>query len=181
VSERAWLCEFARDDGFGGFVRLEVREAVVWYWAYLANVPGIDGVIAVRDHEIPLPRQGLEIRAEGLWAELVCEQPGEHWTIAMEAFGVRLDEDAFDDEIGDRIAVGLDIEWELGDIVHGDVLVGRERNPLEAWGRFVQRHELLDEPHDGPVVARVVVPGWVERTLVRTADGLRWAQRVTTG
>ena len=33
----------------------------------------------------------LEIRTEGLWAELLCETPGEHWTLGLEAFGVRLD------------------------------------------------------------------------------------------
>src|SRR5262249_8695024 len=74
----ALLCEFARDDGFAGFVRLDVREDVAWYWTYLVGVPRYDGVIVVRDHEVPPPRSGLEVRAEGLWAELWCETPGEH-------------------------------------------------------------------------------------------------------
>jgi hypothetical protein len=177
----AWLCEFARADGFAGFVRLDVRDTVAWYWTYLVGVPNVDGVIAVRDHDVPPPRSDrLEIRAEGLWAELWCEQPNEHWTIGMEAFGLRLDEPG-SDEVGERVPVGLDIEWELGNIVHGEVLVARDRIALEAWGRFVEHHELTDEIVDGPVVAQVLVPGVVERTLVRAADGLRWAQRVTTG
>jgi hypothetical protein len=176
----AWLCEFACDDGFGGFLRLDVRPTIAWYWTYLVNVPGVDGVIAVRDHEVPPPRTDrLEIRAEGLWAELWCEQPGEHWTFGMEAFGLRLEGDDVRDEIGERVPVGLDLEWELGDVVHGDVLVGRDRFAVDARGRFVEGHELIDEPLDGPVVARVPVAGLVERTLVRTGDGLRWAQHVT--
>src|SRR5262249_11314355 len=82
-----YSCDFARSDGFAGFTRLELREheGVAWYWTYLVGVPGVEGIIAVRDHEVPLPRQRLEIRTDGLWAELVCETPGEHWTFGLEA------------------------------------------------------------------------------------------------
>ena len=82
-------------------------------------MPDVDGVVVVRDHEVPLAaRRRLEIRAEGLWAELWCETPGEHWTFGLEAFGVRLDASRGrgrpGGEIGERVAVGLDIEWEVG-------------------------------------------------------------------
>ena len=194
----SYQLDFARYDGFAGFVRLELREAdkIAWYWTYLVGVPGVDGIVVVRDHEVPLPRQGLEIRADGLWAELWCESPGEHWTFGLEAFGVRLDtlEEALraGGEIGERLAVGLDLEWEAGEErsvestqgrVHGDVLVGRERWTVDAWGRFVEGGELRDEPVEGAVVARVIVPvaadAVCERTLVRETRGdLRWSQRM---
>jgi hypothetical protein len=185
----AWLCEFAAPEGLAGFVRLEQRDGddVVWYWTYLVDVPDVAGIVAVRDHEVLLPRQGLEIRAEGLWAELWCETPGEHWTFGLEAFGVVLDapEDGLraGGEIGERIAVGLDIEWEIPDIVHGDVLVGRARHALYGWGRFVERHELRDDVVDGAAEARVLIPiepgRACERSLVRTGDGnRRWSQRI---
>jgi hypothetical protein len=183
----AWLCEFARDDGFAGFVRLDVHDGVAWYWTYLVGVPGHAGVIVVRDHDVPLPRVGLEVRAEGLWAELWCETPGEHWTFGLEAFGIRLDdaEEALrpGGEIGERVAVGLDLEWEAPDVVHGDVLVGRERFPIDGRGRFVEGHELVDAPVAGDDVTRVLIPlddGRVcERTLVRDhAGALRWSQRM---
>ena len=110
----------------------------------------------MRDHEVTLPRgAALEIRADALWSELVCETPGEHWSIGLEAFGVRLDDadDALHGEIGERIALGFDFEWEttgdpftsaLGDVVreeqpgvvHGEVLLGRDRIPLDTVGRF---------------------------------------------
>jgi hypothetical protein len=214
----AWHLDFARDDGFAGFVRLELRdvEKVAWYWTYLVGVPGFDGIVVVRDHDVPLPRQGqtsLEIRADGLWAELWCETPGEHWTFGLEAFGVRLDtaEEALrpGGEIGERIPVGLDLEWEAGDdseatggersvestheqgddseatggersvesthegIVHGDVLVGRERWTIDARGSFYEDGK-LPPPVAGDVQARVIIPGVAERALVRTPDGLRW-------
>ena len=156
----SWSCDFARGDGTGGFVRLELRpdEGFAWYWAYL--VGPLTGLIVVRDHEVPPPRAGLELRADGLWAELVCETAGEHWSFGLEAFGLRLDDPADalapGGEIGERVAVGLDIEWEVDDgptgagairdgrsgdgpaggTVRGDVLVGQERITFEGPGSF---------------------------------------------
>jgi hypothetical protein len=154
----SWSCDFARDDGTGGFLRLELRpdEGFAWYWAYL--VGPLTGLIVARDHEVPLPRAGLEIRADGLWAELICETAGEHWSFGLEAFGLRLDDPAAalapGGEIGERLAVGLDIEWEIGDgptgdrpaggTVRGDVLVGQERIAFEGPGSF----QSADAPTD---------------------------------
>jgi hypothetical protein len=100
----------------------------------------------------------LEVRADSLWAEVLCEQPFEHWGLAAEAFGLRLD-DQLDlirepgrEERGERIAVGLDLEWErLGPAassepagavdrysqagrVHGTLLVGPETVPFDGFG-----------------------------------------------
>jgi hypothetical protein len=165
--------DFACPDGLAGFVRLFVFDDVAWYWTYLVG-PMIDGVVVVRDHEVPVPRVGLEIRSEGLWAELFCESPGEHWQFGLEAFGVRLDspEDARSGEIGERVAVGLDLEWETPDIVHGDVLIGRERYSIDCKGRFVADDEVVVSV--GDAIARVLIPlpsGVRERVLVRTAEG----------
>ena len=144
-----WQFQWGTADGDGGFVRLDLRpeERVVWFWAYLLR-PGL-GPVVVRDHEVPLPRsRGLEIRADALWAELVCETPREHWSIGLEAFAVALDtpEDALTGEIGERVAFGLDLEWETtsdrgnGDAapgrVRGDVLLGRESFPVDTPGPF---------------------------------------------
>ena len=54
----AWLCEFATGDGIAGFLRLDVRADVAWYWTYLVGVPGVPGIVAVRDHEVPPPAPG---------------------------------------------------------------------------------------------------------------------------
>ena len=77
-----------------------------------------------------LPRQGLEVRADGLWGELSCETPFEHWTYGLEAFGVRLDDpaDSLRGEIGERMPVGLDIEWEV-DPAAGRAARARRRPP----------------------------------------------------
>jgi hypothetical protein len=182
----AYLCEFAQADGFAGFVRLQLDDERAWYWTYLVNVPDVDGIVAVRDHDVPLPRSGLEIRTDGLWAELWCETPREHWTFGLEAFGLRLDEPEealrAGGEIGERVAVGLDIEWETPAAVHGDVLVGRAAHAFDGWGRFVDGHPLEDDEVAGDPVARVLIPlddgSTLERTLVRTGEAaLRWSQR----
>jgi hypothetical protein len=110
------------------------------------------GIISVRDDEVLLPRRAgsLELRGDGLWAELVCETPFEHWGIALEAFGLRLDDP--DDDLGERLPVGLDLEWETtgpvegtrtdaageyhqDGVVRGLVLVGRERLPYVGASR----------------------------------------------
>jgi len=155
--DESWSFDFSRPDGTGGFVRLGLRpgDGVAWYWAYLVTPE--HGLVVVRDHEVPLPRAGggLEIRATSLWAELVCETPMEHWGLGLEAFGVRLDApgDAYRGEIGERLAVGLDLEWEAytpaapadlpdgqggryehAGVVHGDLLIGRDRIEIEATG-----------------------------------------------
>jgi hypothetical protein len=162
----SWGFEAAGDDGTGVFVRLTLLPdaSIAWYWAYLF-VPDL-GLVVVRDHEVPLPRRStpdLEVRAEALWAELVCETPGEHWGIGLEAFGVVLDDprDALRGELGIRVPVGLDLEWEHlapeyreGDErehqfgrVHGEILVGPERIPFDATGaREVTRGDLRVEP-----------------------------------
>jgi hypothetical protein len=159
-----WGFAAAHADGTGVLVRLTLRptEGVAWYWAYLM-VPDV-GLVVVRDHEVPLPRRtapDLEVRAEALWAELVCETPGEHWGLGLEAFGVVLDDpwDALDGELGRRVPVGLDLEWEhfapeyrdAGGArehqfgrVHGELLVGPDRFAFDALGA----REHTDSPSD---------------------------------
>jgi hypothetical protein len=109
-----WEVAFAGPD-LGGFVRLTVHPAgPAWWWTYLL----VDGrLVAVRDHDVPAPRVGLEVRGDGLWGEMVCETPLEHWSLAMEAFGVGFDDpaDALGDERGQRLPVGFDLEWETGE------------------------------------------------------------------
>ncbi len=140
--DQVWGVDFVADDGIGGFVRLARAGDRCWYWCY---VVGSDvGLVAVRDHDVVPPRRPnvLEIRADSLWAELVCETPDEHWGIALEAFGVRLDAplDSWTNEIGERVAIGLDLEWEVDatgaphGIVHGEVLLERDRWALDGHG-----------------------------------------------
>jgi hypothetical protein len=150
-----WSLDFTRDDGFGGFLRVAryPNARLAWFWAYVVTPDG-GGPIVVRDHDVTLPRNDtLELRADGLWADNTCETPFEHWTYGLEAFGVRLDDpaDALTGEIGERLPVGWDLEWEVlappyteahagvtgyeqAGIVHGEVLLARERIEFDGHG-----------------------------------------------
>jgi hypothetical protein len=138
-----WRLEFVAPDGTGGFVELEVPPAGrARYEARLRGPALGEGVIVVRDDDIAPPRgRLLEVRADGLWAEVVCETPGEHWSFGLEAFGLRFADDAEADasDVGERLAVGLDLEWEAPDLVHGELLVERARVPFTGTGTFVAR------------------------------------------
>jgi hypothetical protein len=149
----AWSFDFAaRDGSIGGYVRLGLHpgDGTAWYWAYVAG-PGRP-TVAVRDHEVVPPRgASLEVRAEGLWSMITCETPQEHWSIGLEAFAVGLDDpaDAYRGERGDRMALGLDLEWEAAAPlfayrqggyqqaceVHGDVRIDDERIGIDGWGQ----------------------------------------------
>jgi hypothetical protein len=145
-------------DGLGVAVRLArfPNRRQAWCWVHVVE-PHAGGPVVVRDHDVPLPRQGWEVRAEGLWCELVCEVPLDHWSYGVEAFGVALETaaDALGAEVGERVPVGLDLEWEAAapartrptghgggyaqpGIVHGEVLVARRRWAFDGVGE--RRH-----------------------------------------
>ena len=143
----SWYFDFAQPDGsLGGYVRLGLYPnlGVAWWWAYVVG----EGrpLVAVRDHDVPLPTQGLEIRTEGLWGELLCETPHEHWSIGMEAFGVALDDptESYRGERGDRVAVGLDLEWEERGPVYPYALTSRYEQACRVTGEVLIGDETID-------------------------------------
>jgi hypothetical protein len=150
----SWYFDFVAPDGsLGGYVRLGFYPnlGVSWYWACVVG-PDRQPVIVV-DHEVAIPRSGLEVRADGLWADHNCETPLDHWSLGLEAFGVMLDDptDAYRGMLGERVPLGFDLEWETdGEVfryppgldryeipcrVHGEVLVGRERIEFSGVGQ----------------------------------------------
>jgi hypothetical protein len=150
----SWYFDFASADAaLGGYVRLGFYPnlGVAWYWAMLVG----EGrpLLAVRDHEVELPRgRSLEVRAEGLWSALNCETAHEHWSIGLEAFAAAMDDpaEAYHGERGDRVGLGFDLEWEAEAApydypgvtryeqpcrVHGEVLAGSERIEFDGIGQ----------------------------------------------
>ena len=139
---RRWSLEFSDDQGIRGSLQLAVDGSSALFAAQVV-VPEL-GVVVVRDDDVAPPKLGqgrddlLVVRAEGLWVELLCETPDEHWSFGLEAFGVRFDDEAeaAASDRGDLIAVGFDLEWETPDRVVGEVLVGRARHDLDGRGTF---------------------------------------------
>lgn len=129
-----------------------------WFEARLTG-PGED-LVLVADRSLETPRgPGLEIRAPGLWADHVVEEPLRRWTLGLEAFGVALPlaevggADLLDPDLrGERVPVGWDLEWESDEPsrwaprpnggpryvatcrVTGEVLIGAERHELDVAG-----------------------------------------------
>jgi hypothetical protein len=150
----SWYFDFAAGDGsLGGYVRLGLYPnlGTAWYWATLV---GDDRpLLLVRDHEVALPKgESLEVRSEGLWADINCETPHDHWSMGLEAFAVGLDDpaDAYHGERGDKVGIGFDLEWEAISVpydypgmsryeqpcgVHGEILVGDERINFDGIGQ----------------------------------------------
>lgn len=120
--------------GVDGLVVLEVPEAgPVRYCCELRGDAVGGGIVVVRDDGVPPSRSGrLEHRAEGLWTEAVCETPDAHWSFGLEAFGLRVE--SVEDERGERLPVGYDLEWEAPDRVHGELLVGPDVVPVDGTG-----------------------------------------------
>src|SRR5687768_12896996 len=113
----------------GASVRVERRERV----AVDIRVEHGGRLLVVREDDLPAPSGAdLDVRASGLWLSLVCETPGEHWSVGLEAFALAVDHP--DDERGDLVPLGLDIEWEAPGRVTGELLVGDERFELDEEG-----------------------------------------------
>jgi hypothetical protein len=102
--------------------------------------PGHD-LVVLTEPDAPLPRAGLEIRASGLWADAIEEEPGDRWTIGLEAFALAVDRP--EDRVGRRVPLGFDLEWERAGPdaagqtparVHGEVLVEADTLAVDAPG-----------------------------------------------
>ena len=151
-----YTLSFAQSGGVRGAVQLDMFEDHAQYWFGLDL--GVDGFVAIRHDDVLLPRGPLlEVRADGLWAEMVCEVPDVHWTFGLEAFGLLLDDrnEARTATVGTRVPVGFDLEWDTGR-VDGELLLG---------GSPTRRIEFAgsgDFQHAGDPAA-IDWPEWVDR------------------
>jgi hypothetical protein len=111
--QETWVFDLWTPDGLGAFTwfTLVPNQRRAWYWAVLVR-PG-EPVLYLADLDVPLPRSGLEVRSEGLWASHECEVAFEQWTVANEAYAVALDhpDDALGRAHGRPAPVAFDIEW----------------------------------------------------------------------
>jgi len=182
--EERWWFDFAAGGGsIGGYLQVVYRpsERAAWVWAALVGHGR--PLLAVRAHDVRIPKRGTEVRSDGIWACVVCETPLEHWSVGLETFAVALDDplDAWRGERGNPVPFGLDLEWEAllrperqprpcPDVdppptdgqadgygqwcrVTGEVLVGTERVDLHALGAVGHREHAWG-PGAGSVARR---------------------------
>jgi hypothetical protein len=146
---------FEQPDGVNGAVRVDLTEDHAAYWTYLDLVTRGAGFVAIRHDQVGLPRgRLLELRGDGLWAELVCEVAGEHWTFGLEAFALRFEsrDEARTAQLGERVPMGFDLEWDGGRVI-GELLVGRERIAFDGHGSFT---------HDASAAAPLAWAAWLD-------------------
>lgn len=140
-----WRCELADDDrAVSSRIELVLRPHLARAEFQLSLVRHGHPLVVVVVDDAPLPRwPHLELRASGLWVELACLIPFEHFTVQLEAFGLEVDDPA--DRVGRRVPLGFDLEWEsdpggsLADCaVHGEILVGDDQ--IDVDGRGARAH-----------------------------------------
>ena len=151
---------FGQHDGVNGAVQLVVFDDHASYWVALDL--GHERFVAIRHDRVSRPRDGalLEIRGDGLWAELVCEVPDVHWTFGLEVFGLRLDDraEASTADVGERVPVGFDLEWDEGHVV-GEILIGRVRIPFDGTGTFMHGSVVDGDPALADWAGWLALPG----------------------
>jgi hypothetical protein len=112
--------------------------------------PATGVTVAMIADELALPAPGSALRGPGVWLELICEAPLEHWTVGLEAFGVTVEdtERVRPDTRGDPTPIGLDLDLDTtlagwsernGAIrvpvrVRGEVLIGPDRYEIDGPG-----------------------------------------------
>ncbi|MEE2957913.1 MAG: hypothetical protein VX488_02990 [Actinomycetota bacterium] len=154
----AWWWDGRRGGAvLGGLVRLALDDGGSAAFE-CGLLPGGARTVLLADHTVRAAAGGrMELRSPGLWVELVVEEPGEHLSVGMEAFGVAVDDpdDAWHggpDHLfrGNRLPVGLDLEAERASEpiviggqegstaipcrVFGEVLVADEVHDVDGWG-----------------------------------------------
>ncbi len=162
-----WSFDFASADGdLGGWSRFTRLADRCWYQAMLAGPRR--QLLAVIDHDVPFRSNPLELRTTGLWADHTCETPFEHWTLGLEVFALGVDDplELYRRELGDRVPLGFDLEWEAdGPVqphpggpgvdgyeqasrVHGEILVGDAVIDFEGVGNREHQWGRIDWPSD---------------------------------
>ena len=188
-----WQFDFwSPEHDLGGWTHFTYDQSSRKGW-YVTVLVGVDRqIVLVVDPKIQIPQltQYLEFRAEGIWAQHVCETPLEHWTVGLEAFGVTLEtaEDAMGNQWGKRTGVGLDLEWEqIGKpestdsgfsqqcLVTGEVLIDDEVIDLNAQGwrsrSWSSNLDVIDRPKGNGIGIDV---GGIVLTIEPDFLGQRW-------
>lgn len=108
--------------------KAETRQKIVSYFC-----DSDESVVVFYDDDLLIGKT-LEVRGDGIWSDVIHEVTGEHWSLSMESFALRMTQEEFNsqslnqDLIGERIPYGYDLdcsnengEWKLS----GSVIAGR--------------------------------------------------------
>ena len=146
----SWWFAFADGAGLGGYTELTLFPAQSRSWYRSVLIRPDQPLLVIEDLDAPLPRQDLELKSEGLWADHVCEAPMRQWTVANEAYAVALDdpEEAIGRGYGVPTPVAFDVEWYAGEPV---------ACVPDGYSQRGEVHALIELP-GGPL--SLVAPAW---------------------
>ena len=101
------------ESDLGGWVHFAYDSTSRSAWYVAALLGSERPLVLVVDPQIRIDELSpyLEFRAEGIWAQHVCETPMQHWTIGLEAFGVTLDQP--EGAMGDQWGIEPELAWTL--------------------------------------------------------------------
>ncbi len=104
-----------------------------------ASATPIVGMIETR---IAAPSVGWEIRASGLWADHICEDPLVHWSYGLEAFAIGVDDlaDLTESGFGERLPIGWELEFEAGGDAFWATPDRHYLQPGDAHGIMLSKH-----------------------------------------
>lgn len=138
----SWYFDVSSVDGTsGGYVRIGLYPNLdaVWYWACMVEEGG--RLVMAVDHGLALPGsdRSLEVRGSALWADHVCEEPFQRWSLGLETHALALDDprEAYADEPrGDLVPFGFELEWETAGAPFAYAVTPRYEIPCRVHGEF---------------------------------------------
>ncbi|MEL6890720.1 MAG: hypothetical protein AAFP84_03935 [Actinomycetota bacterium] len=85
--------------------------ATAWYWAALARSDR--PLLHITDFEVPVRADPFIVKGEAMWAEHVCDAPGEQWSVGNETYASALDDadEALGRGYGTPTPIAFDLEW----------------------------------------------------------------------
>jgi hypothetical protein len=156
-----------------------------WYWACLATQD--EPLLHVAEWDVPVRADPLLVKAHALWAEHICDEPMEQWTIGNETYATALDDpaDALGRAYGTPTPIAFDVEWyrvgepapidhgyEQRGVAHGAVdVAGRDRLELVEVAAHRWHRWSSDVVGFGPVVLPTVVAHTNVRAPFAFPDG----------
>lgn len=146
---------FDADGSTGGYVRVGIYPNLnrAWYWACLVGADRRLVTVVEHDVELPAAPSSLELRAEGLWADHIVEEPLQRMSLNLESFALEVDDasEMYHDPRGARVPFGFELDWETDRSsylwppvtpryeipcrVHGTVMVGSDTIEIDGWGQ----------------------------------------------
>lgn len=82
-----------------------------WYWAALARMGR--PLLHIADFDVPVRSDPFIVKGESLWAEHICDEPMQQWTIGNETYASSIDDpdEALGRAYGVPTAIAFDLEW----------------------------------------------------------------------